>query len=153
MAFFDIALKQGTDGRFHFNIDENGDLERDDSFQSYINTSLFSDRRASESEIQQPQKRRGWEGDEFLQLQDYLIGSKLWLLEQSRNTIATKNRAVQITKDALSWFVSVGYCDRVEVTGKRELPSDLIITANFYVQNNIIKSFTFNVWENTENAS
>jgi phage gp46-like protein len=149
MAFYDISLKQGTDNRFHFEIDSNGDLKRDDSFDSFIIVSLFSDRRANSSEIQQPEKRRGWEGDEFLDLIDYNIGSKLWLLEQARNTIETRNVAVQIVQEALEWFVEIGYCERVEVTGQRLLPSTLNITSNFYVQNDLIKSFTFNVWEKT----
>ena len=149
MAFFDVSLKLGTDNIHHFEIDENGDLKHDESFDSFINVSLFSDRRANESEMQQPEKRRGWEGDEFLNLNDYLIGSKLWLLEQSRNTIENRNKAVQIVQDALDWFVQVGYCERVEVSGIRILPSELEITSDFYVQNNLIKSFTFNVWEKT----
>jgi phage gp46-like protein len=149
MAFFDVSLKLGTDNRHHFEIDENGDLKHDESFDSFINVSLFSDRRANESEMQQPEKRRGWEGDEFLNLNDYLIGSKLWLLEQSRNTIENRNKAVQIVQEALDWFVQVGYCERVEVSGRRILPSELEITSDFYVQNNLIKSFTFNVWEKT----
>lgn len=149
MAFFDISLKQGTDNRFHFEIDENGDLKSDESFDSFINVSLYSDRRANSSEIQQPEKRRGWEGDEFLDLLDYNLGSKLWLLEQSRNTIENRNKAVSIVQEALDWFVQVGYCERVEVTGERILPSALLITSNFYIENNLIKSFTFNVWEKT----
>jgi len=110
MAFFDVSLKLGTDNIHHFEIDESGDLKHDESFDSFINVSLFSDRRANESEMQQPEKRRGWEGDEFLNLNDYLIGSKLWLLEQSRNTIENRNKAVQIVQDAFrlvcpSWIL------------------------------------------------
>lgn len=153
MAFFDVSLRQSDnedDNRFHFRIDENGDLARDETFHSFINVSLFSDRRADKSEISQPQKRRGWEGDEFLNLEDYLIGSKLWLLDQARNTIENKNKAVEIVRNALDWFVQIEYCDRIEVTGRRELPSILEITATFFVENNIINSFTFDVWKKTK---
>lgn len=161
MAFFDISLRQDDnpdddradkifdDNNFHFRIDENGDLRHDETFHSFINVSLFSDRRADKSEIEQAQKRRGWEGDEFLTLEDYLIGSKLWLLEQARNTIETKNKAVEIVRSALEWFVKVEYCDRIEVTGERILPSILKITGTFFVENNIINSFTFDVFQKT----
>lgn len=160
MAFFDISLRQDDDdnkdlskayedNNFHFRIDENGDLRHDETFHSFFNVSLFSDRRADKSEIEQAQKRRGWEGDEFLNLEDYLIGSKLWLLEQARNTIATKNKAVEIVRNALEWFVKVEYCDRIEVTGERILPSTLKISATFFVENNIINSFTFDVFQKT----
>lgn len=160
MAFFDISLRQDDDdnedlrkayedNNFHFRIDENGDLRHDETFHSFINVSLFSDRRADKSEIEQAQKRRGWEGDEFLTLEDYLIGSKLWLLEQARNTIDTKNKAVEIVFNALEHFTKTDFCDRIEVTGERILPSILKITANFFVENNIIHSFTFDVWQKT----
>ena len=65
MAIFDISLRQNDeteasddnvfkDNNFHFRIDENGDLARDETFHSSINVSLFSDRRADS-----PQGRRG----------------------------------------------------------------------------------------------
>lgn len=153
MSFFDISLRQiedADDDRFHFRIDENGDIERDDSFHSFINVSLFTDRRADKSEVPDPQKRRGWEGDEFLNLLDYLIGSKLWLLEQARLTISIRNKAVEIVQNSLQWFVQVGYCDRVEVTGRIIRPEILEITTTFFVENNPIKSFTFDVWQKTK---
>lgn len=161
MAFFDISLRQNDnedddsidkvfeDNNFHFRIAENGDLERDETFHSSINVSLFSDRRADSSEVEQSQKRRGWEGDEFLRLEDYAIGSKLWLLEQARNTIATKNKAVEIVRNALQHYIDTDYCDRIEVTGHRIIPSILKITSTFFVENNIINSFTFDVWQKT----
>lgn len=163
MAFFDISLRQNDnddddradkvfdDNNFHFRIDENGDLQRDETFHSAINVSLFSDRRADKSEIEQPQKRRGWQGDEFLALEDYTIGSKLWLLDQARLTIEIKNKAVEIVRNALQHFVDTEYCDRIEVTGQRIFPSILKITSTFFVENNIINSFTFDVWQKTNN--
>lgn len=163
MAFFDISLRQNDnpdddandrvfdDNNFHFRIDANGDLQRDETFHSFINVSLFTDRRADKSEVVQPQKRRGWQGDELLDLEGYLIGSKLWLFDQARNTIETKNKAVETVRNALEWFVKVGYCDRIEVTGKRIMPITLKITSTFFVENNIINSFTFDVWQKTNN--
>lgn len=152
MSYFDVCLRQieGEGNGFHFRIDENGDVERDDTFHSAINVSLFTDRRADKSEVPQPQRRRGWEGDEFLELTDYLIGSKLWLLEQARNTIATRNKAVEIVRNALDWFIQKGYCDRIDVVGRRILPSTLEITSTFFVEDNIINSFTFDVWQKTK---
>lgn len=157
----DISLRQNDniddnrpdkvfdDNNFHFRINEAGDLLSDDTFYSAINVSLFTDRRADVSEIEQPQKRRGWEGDEFLNLEDYLIGSKLWLLDQARLTIEIKNKAVNFVRNSLQHFVDTGVCDRIEVTGQRILPEILKITSTFFVENNIISSFTFDVWKKT----
>ena len=73
-----------TREKFDWSIDGNGDITADDSFDSSIFASLYSDRRADESQISAPQNRRGWNGDVNTTLEGYLFGSLLWLLERKK---------------------------------------------------------------------
>ena len=58
-------------GRFSMEIEPNtNDLKCDDSYDTDIHFSLFTDRRADSSEISKTELRRGWEGDFVSTLQN-----------------------------------------------------------------------------------
>lgn len=137
------------DDSYDYIIDENGDFAIDDSFDTDLLHSLFVDTRADSSEIPQPRNRRGWFGDEFTTLQDYNLGSKLWLLEQARSTIKTKNDAVAYVKKCLQWLIDEKKALRVEVTGERLNPSGLKIFITIFVNENKILKFTYKLWKNS----
>ena len=110
-----------------------GDFTHDNSYDTDIIVSLMCDRRATKEEIQQPELRRGWHGDVDSTLRGYLIGSKIWLLFQSRLTQDTVNTCENYAKDALSWVTEKNIADRVNVTGYRTGTETIVINIYFYV--------------------
>ncbi len=111
--FVDVEFTLNEDCVFDLTIDENGDFTKLNSFWTAILLSLFCERRASPTEIQQSFRRRGWIGNINAPVE---YGSKLWLLENRRLILETVNDARTYTEQCLQWFVDFGYLDVVTVT-------------------------------------
>jgi len=137
----------GENNIYDYGIGEDGDFIKDESYDTDIVVSLYCDRRADVSEIPSPERRRGWHGDVDSTLQDYLIGSKLWLLSQSRFTQETANDAKKYAQDALKWVTDKGIADRVFVTSKREDFNKIVVTIIFYVGNEIVFRSSYDIWK------
>jgi len=114
----DIALARQDDGSYDISIDENGDLAQTADIDTAIYMSLLTDKRAASSEVTVPQNRRGWWGNVFNTDPDYEIGSKLWLLEQSRGTQDTLNKAQQYVVDCLQWLITDKYVKGIAVNAE-----------------------------------
>lgn len=97
------------------------DLAPDDTLETAIILSLFTDRRARADDPLPDggDDRRGWWADAWPQAparagQD-LIGSRLWLLEREKDTREVVNRARDYAEEALQWLVEDGIAERIEV--------------------------------------
>lgn len=150
---FDTKLVQQEDFSYDLEI-ENGDFVIDDALETALTVSLLSDRRADESQVAQPELRRGWIGDLVTTLSGYLFGSHLWLNEQSRATQETLNSIKDAAEKALQWLLDTGLALKVEArTSFVELSSvrlDIIITS----PDGSVSNIAFNLWKRTtENAT
>jgi phage gp46-like protein len=142
-----IGLFEQESGIYDIEIDANGDFRNDDSYDTEINISLKTDRRADSSEVQQPELRRGWEGDIVTPLNNYFIGSKWWLNEQRRFDQNTLNDFIGDSRDALQHFIDRGLATRIEVTGSGVSMETLIISVIFYIDDNIVAKYTTQTWK------
>lgn len=140
-----------TKGLYDYQIVD-GDFLGDDSFDTDILSSLLVDARADSSEIQQPENRRGWFGDEFMVDNTYNLGSKLWLLEQSRNVNLTVTKSETFTSEALQWILDNKLADIVDVSSELKAPDELFINIDIFVDDNKIATFTFELWKNSKYA-
>ena len=84
MTGIDAKLVEIGGGLYDIQLGDDGDILTEDAFDTAIIVSIFSDRRADESEALIPEMRRGWIGNESTP--GIEIGSKLWLYEQARLT-------------------------------------------------------------------
>ncbi|MBI3453376.1 MAG: phage GP46 family protein [Rhodospirillales bacterium] len=93
-------------------LDPTADLE------TAIIVSLFTDRWARDDDRlpSDDGDRRGWWGDSGTEAGQ--IGSRLWLLSREKQTEATRQRAEEYAREALSWLVSDKVARRVEVRGE-----------------------------------
>lgn len=114
----DIALAvDNATGLYDINF-ENGDFQMTEGFDTSLIVSLFADARASSSQIPRAELRRGWWGNQFsADFPEFEIGSKLWLLSQSRNIQDTLNSAIDFAKNALQWLVTNNHAKSINVTG------------------------------------
>ena len=106
----DARLVPLEGGLYDIAFDFAGDIATEDSFDTALVVSLLTDRRADPSEVPEPQRRRGWIGDEDA---DVPMGSKIWLFEQSRRTRTNLNRLEDAARRALTWLVDRGYATRI----------------------------------------
>jgi len=130
---------------YDFNIDANGDIETEESFEAAIIASIFVDRRADSSEIVQPELRRGWIGSHN---NSYKLGSKIWLYMQTRS-IAEDIQGIEFEAvKALQHFIdnnlAVGNNAHVSISGET---ANLII--EMFRPNNKVDLKSFVLWQNT----
>ncbi len=135
---------------YDYAIGEDGDFVKDESYDTDIVISLFCDGRANESDIAEPERRRGWHGDVDSSLLDYFIGSKLWLLGQARMTQQTANEAKSHAEEALRWITKKGIAERVLVTASTSGVDTIIINVRFYIGNTITFKSSYELWKNSE---
>jgi len=114
----DVLLEQQDDGTFDISLDADGDIAKTVSLDTAIVLSLLTDKRASASEVAQPEKRRGWWGNLLGQVPGFEMGSKLWLLEQARLNQEAANKAMQHIQDCLQWLIDDGYVKKISVSAE-----------------------------------
>ena len=78
------------------------DLRSGNDLLTAVTISLFTDREALEDDAQIDP--RGWWGDEG----QYLIGSRIWLIERAKRTQETLSRAQAYIEEALQWLIDDG---------------------------------------------
>ncbi|MBW5820352.1 phage GP46 family protein [Yersinia enterocolitica] len=90
------------------------DMLTDDSLTTDVTISLFTDRRALDSDTlpDGSDDRRGWWGDSY---RDRPIGSRLWLLSREKATQDTLERARGYAEEALEWLKTAGRVSAVNV--------------------------------------
>lgn len=113
----DIALRYDPDNmQFDLAI-SGGDLAVDETLQTAVMLSLFTDRRALDAD-ELPDgttDRRGWWADAY---RDRKHGSRLWLLGREKELESVLRRAQEYAEEALRWMVEDGICDRVRVEAR-----------------------------------
>ncbi len=155
MAKIDIKLEktEATNNEYDITIDNStGDLVSDPSFDTDIQYSLFTDGRADESQITQPENRRGWFGDVFSTLDGYQIGSLLWLLAQARLTSDTLSQSASFARNSLQWIIDKGYATRIDASAITENNTGIKLQIDLYVENNLVKSFVYRIWRQSQYA-
>ncbi|HAS8353240.1 TPA: hypothetical protein I7721_19325 [Vibrio vulnificus] len=105
-AICDIALKWQIN-----NADitvENADIVLDNSVGTLVIISLFTDRRALDSDVLPDggTDRRGWWGDSY---QKRPIGSRLWLLSREKQMSVVLRLAKFYAEEALAWMTEDGH--------------------------------------------
>ena len=144
----DLKLtKDPATGLFDLTI-KNGDFALVDSFDTSIIVSLFSDQRADASEVPASESRRGWWGDQFGDDPTFRSGSKLWLLDQARNTQETLNSAIDFSSDSLQWFIDENHIENIEITGE-STSTGITLKEIFFRDQSRVDTKFFDLWENS----
>lgn len=148
MRGIDATLQRLDGGTYDLKIGFDGDLETEDSFDAAILVSLLADARASESEVPEASRRRGWIGNELTP--GFELGSKLWLYEQSRVTRTTLNGIQDAARLALRWLVDEGYAAAVrEVSASIEPGGRATLEVAIERSPSVVERRFFDLWTNT----
>ncbi len=136
-----------TTGLYDISIDENGDIETADFFDTSLLYSFFGERRADENEIQDARLRRGWIGSEGREFEN---GSKIWLFLNSRLTGTNLARLEDEAKKGIQWLVNDDLV--VSVTSKGLIvrrDNAIILDLPIFRSRDKVDRRFFELWENT----
>ena len=125
----DVALEFSASSREADLVVEGADLKVDDSLQTAILVSLFTNARA-DVDARLPTEdsdRRGWWGDTFAPVEGDQIGSRLWLLRREKLTGQLATQATREAERALVWLIEDGIAADVEVTSEIQKPGWLLL--------------------------
>jgi phage gp46-like protein len=121
----DIQLRwstEGMEGVVAFDPETN-DLVQDDGLGTAVIISLFTDARAREDDVLPGnltpgtfQDRRGWWGDLTSEKENDSVGSRLWLLERSKDIEEMLPQVKRLSEEALQWMIDEGIAAKIEVT-------------------------------------
>lgn len=105
----------------------------DNGIENYIVISLFTDARASDTDILPSENsgRRGWFGNQFYATD---LGSKLWLLVKYNISEELFTLATAYIEDALQWMIDESIVDSF----------DIVVSEDFINENNILIEITAN---------
>ncbi|WP_340615100.1 phage GP46 family protein [Xenorhabdus thailandensis] len=122
----DIALQWQINGADI--VIDNADIALDTTFSTAVIISLFTDRRALDSDelpTGAGTDRRGWWGDTF---NDRPIGSRLWLLAREKQLAAVLHRAKSYADEALAWLIEDGHVKKIDVKATAPESGVLLLT-------------------------
>lgn len=143
----DLALTQDSNGGFDISIDpDTGDFQLVDGFETALTMSLFCERRADASEVLTAELRHGWWGNE-VGPEGFEIGSKLWLLYQSRRVQKTLNDATDFARKGTQWLVDDTELVSIDVSSTFNTGLELNLKLNR--SNSATESKSYQLWENT----
>ena len=128
---------------------ENGDFENEPGFDTAIWVSLFTDSRASESQVLVPENRRGWLGNLASDIEERQLGGLLWLAEQRRLTQDTLNELIDYARKSLNWMVEDNIVQKIEVSGEIVPRSGMALSITITSQEGITSSHYIPLWEVT----
>lgn len=132
---------------------ENGDFKNEGGFDTAIWVSLFTDARASESQVLLPENRRGWLGNLVSDVEERQLGGFQWLSEQRRLTQDSLNESVDRARKSLNWFVEDNIAQRIEVTGEIVPRSGIALSIIITAKDGSTSSHYVPLWEATGNAN
>lgn len=155
-------LDTGTPPAFDWLLDAPS-LANDDSLETAIIISLFTDRRANNDDIipDGSNNRRGWWADTYAEIEGDNTGSRLWLLHREKDMQIIVNRAHDYVVEALQWLIDDGVANHIDViTGwvdkvsgnitetktRQSMPGVLGIAIVVYRPDNTVHQFQ-HVWQ------
>ena len=135
------------DGTFDITFTD-GDITADEGFETAIMASMFTDARASESQVGAPEQRRGWLGNTLSTVPGREVGGLMYLAEQRRLTQDTVNENVDFAQKSLAWMTEDRLAQRIDVSGELIPKKGVRLTIAITTPNDKL-FFSVDLWENT----
>lgn len=130
-----------------------GALAEDESLETVVLLSLFTDAPATKAEIAAAglTEQRGWWAAADSVREGRVYGSKLWLLSREGTTKATLRRAEQYSIDALRWLIAEKIAAKIEVLATRPAVGVLALDVKIHRPQQLLRSFE-KLWKVRTNA-
>lgn len=126
---------------------ESGDFKKIKGFDTSIWISILTDGRAAATQVERPERRRGWIGNSGNPVE---LGGLNWLYDQARLVISTVNGLMDSTRKSLQWFIDFGYATNVTATPIRSADK-LEADVKIFRPDGSVESKRVTLWEQTPN--
>lgn len=111
------------------------DVERDPGLETAVMITLLTDKLADEEDDLPDDSgyRGGWFGDSIPVVEDYKMGTKLWLLQRAKTVSEIPARAKEYLKDGFQWMIDdeIVQAVNISVERRRDLKTTLAFTLSF----------------------
>lgn len=146
----DLKVSRQTDLSGLYDLDiVNGELALVNNFDTALQMSVYCERRADASEVLPSDQRRGWWGNTVAKQVGFEIGSKIWILYQSRITQNVINKIQIYAQQATSWLVEGGYLDKIDINVEQVDAKQIRLNLTLYRNPSQVETVFFNLWDNT----
>lgn len=124
---------------------KNGEIQKDDSLKTAVLISLFTDARCEKNELPPGETSlRGFWGDCLF---NENTGSKLWLLNRTKESNQTLIKVKEYAQDALKWLITDGLAKDVGVNAFYDNKKNLVLNISIYKNDDSIEPITIdNLW-------
>lgn len=145
----DVKLRESplAPGVADLQLDANGDIAHEESWDAAIYVSLFTDARAEAHQVPVPERRRGWGGNERTPGQQ--MGSLLWLFEMPRMNRRTANAIEDAAEGCLAWMVKDGYATTVKAKATLATTERLDLEIVITYPDAPVETRLYELWANT----
>ena len=143
----DVVLTKTAADYYDISFDENGDILTDEFFDTAILMSLFCEKRANEREVREPERRRGWIGNESTP--GFEIGSKIWLYEQGRINKSTLNGIKTSAENGIQWMLDEEVLSSFEASTSLNENTNIILEIQFFRTTSKIDNKLYVLWDNS----
>ncbi len=140
------------DGYYDIDFAPNGDFLMSDGLETPILMTILAVRRADASEVTKPIFRRGDWSNELNDIDEYEVGSKLWLLEQARTIQETLNTGIGSLEDGFQWMIDDEIIKEVTVDGEI-IDNSIKYTIELTKENSRTEVFIYDAFANTLNRA
>lgn len=123
-------------------------LQIDEGLETAVIISLFTDRRALDDDLlpDHHQDKRGWWGDSFAELNQDLIGSRLWLLGREKQLATVLVRAKEYAEESLKWLIDDQVAEQVTVVASNPREGVLALLVKIYRPEHPVAQYQFNAF-------
>lgn len=136
-------------GYFDFDWTESGDISTGETLDTAILMSILEEVRASASEVQESNRRRGWLGNEQNDDPDFEQGSKSWEFEQERLTGSVLAELGTVIRNSLQWLIDDDIAVSVDVQQPSLRNGKVVVEIDLGRDGSPIERKFFELWENT----
>ena len=131
---------------FHWDKSRPG-LAEDIGLETAVLVALFSDRRAKDDDVlPSGDDRRGWWADTYLEVENDLWGSRMWLLDREKQMTSVLRRAEEYAYEGLQWMVDDRVVQSVSCMAEVVMDGVLGLTVTFIRGNKMAVKYRFEIF-------
>lgn len=129
---------------------EDGDLKADNSFETAVLISMFTDRFTEIEDLPAGNTDpRGWWADLLSKPLTDLIGSRLWTLDRAKTDNDLEASLEEFAREALNWMLEDGIADRLEILATKISLDHTDVAVKIFKPDGSDIAFQF-VWDGQE---
>lgn len=144
-----VSRQAAFNGLYDLSITE-GQFDLVDNFDTSLQMSIYCERRADSSEVLSPDQRRGWWGNTVSNIPNFEIGSKIWILYQSRLTQDVLNQIIDYAEESLQWLVDGNYLNSFQVDAAIVDDTSIRLNITLFRSPDNVETKFFDLWNNTQ---